>query len=142
MPAKNFQFSFTSTKTEIEVYALLLNVKEWWSGLFGEKIDGEFEKIGDEFTFKAGDGVHYSNQKLIELIPNQKIVWLVTESNLSFLNNTNEWANTRICFDIVKKENLTNIIFTHEGLIPDIECYSRCTNAWTQYLQRLATKIK
>jgi hypothetical protein len=141
MAANNFQFSFNSSKNEKEVYYLLLNVKEWWSGLFNEKIIGAFKKIGDEFTFNAGDGIHYSNQKIIELIPNQKIVWLVTESNLSFLNNTNEWANTRICFDIAKKGNLVNIVFTHEGLIPDIECYNQCTNAWTQYLHKLATKI-
>jgi hypothetical protein len=120
----------------------LLNVKAWWSGLFGEEIEGKYEKKGDEFTFKAGDGVHYSNQKLIELIPCQRIVWLVTESNLSFLNNTNEWAGTKICFDMEKRRDSIQVIFTHMGLIPEIECYDRCTNAWTQYLQKLATRLK
>ena len=142
MTTNNFQFSFTSSKNKNEVFSLLLNVKEWWNGLFGEDIKGKYEKIGDEFTFKAGDGVHYSNQKLIELIPYQRIVWLVTESNLSFINNTNEWANTKICFDMEKRGNFIQIIFTHEGLIPDIECYNRCTNAWTQYLEKLATSLK
>jgi hypothetical protein len=142
MTTNNFQFSFTSSKNENEVFSLLLNVKKWWNGLFGEDIKGKYEKIGDEFTFKAGDGVHYSNQKLIELIPYQRIVWLVTESNLSFLNNTNEWANTKICFDMEKRGNSIHIIFTHMGLIPEIECYDQCTNAWTQYLQKLAIRLK
>ena len=141
MTTNNFQFSFTSFKNEIEVYSLLLNVKEWWSGLFCEDIKGKYDRIGDEFTFNAGDGIHYSKQKLIELVPYQKIVWLVTESNLSSLTDTNEWTGTKICFDIEKRENFINIIFTHKGLIPDIECYDQCTNAWTQYLQKLSSYL-
>jgi hypothetical protein len=34
---------------------------------FGEKITGDTNKIGDEFSFSAGDGVHFSKQKLIEI---------------------------------------------------------------------------
>jgi len=62
-----------------------MDPKNWWVGLFGETIEGESNHINDEFSFRDGDGVHYSNQKLIELVPNEKIVWLVTESKLSFL---------------------------------------------------------
>ena len=43
MTTNNFQFSFTSFKNENEVYSLLLNVKEWWSGLFCEDIKGKYD---------------------------------------------------------------------------------------------------
>ena len=142
MQHQHFQYSFTSSKNQTEVFRYLINPVYWWIGLFGETIEGESREIQDEFSFKAGDGVHYSNQKLVELVPDQKIVWLVTESNLSFLKNTNEWAGTKICFDIVQENDHTKITFIHEGLVPEIECYGSCSGAWTQYLQKLEKHIR
>jgi hypothetical protein len=137
MSNQNFQYSFITSKNINEVFSYLRNPKNWWVGLFGETIEGKNDSIYDEFSFRAGDGVHYSKQKLIELVVDKKIVWLVTESNLSFLKNTNEWAGTKICFDIEKVGTQTKIIFTHDGLIPNIECYGGCSSAWTQYLKNL-----
>ncbi len=137
MPNQNFQYSFWTSKIASEVFVHLIKPKNWWVGLFGETIAGKSEAINDEFSFRAGDGVHYSNQKLIELVSDKKIVWLVTESNLSFLKNTNEWAGTKICFDIEQVDDKIKITFTHLGLTPHIECYGGCSSAWTQYLQNL-----
>lgn len=142
MTNQNFKYSFTTLKNTSEVFTHLINPKNWWVGLFGETIEGKSENSNDEFSFRAGDGVHYSHQKLIELVSNKKIVWLVTESNLSFLKNTNEWAGTKICFDIAQVDNETKVTFTHDGLIPQIECYGGCSSAWTQYLQNLEEYLK
>lgn len=141
MENKNFQYGFTTSKKSSEVFAYLINPKNWWVGLFGETIEGKSENVNDEFSFRAGNGVHYSNQRLIELVANQKIVWLVTESNLSFLKNTNEWAGTKICFDIEQVGDKTKATFTHIGLVPPIECYGGCSSAWTQYLQNLQAHL-
>jgi hypothetical protein len=137
MTNQNFRYSFTTPKTTLEAFEHLIDPKNWWVGLFNETIEGKSNEINDQFSFKAGDGVHYSCQKLIELVAHKKIVWLVVESNLSFLENTNEWAGTKICFDIEEVGDRTKITFTHDGLIPEIECYGSCSNAWTQYLQKV-----
>lgn len=141
MTHQHFQYSFITPKSISEVYHHLINPKNWWVGLFGEIIEGKSNYLNDEFSFSAGDGMHYSNQKLIESVTDQKIVWLVTESNLSFLKNTNEWAGTKICFDIEKIGNSTKITFTHDGLMPQIECYTSCSSAWTNYLQNLQVNL-
>ena len=141
MPTPNFQYKFTTDKTPAEVFTLLLNPSNWWTGLYAEIIEGKSAAIGDEFSFRAGDGVHYSHHRLTELLPGKRIAWLVTESNLSFLENTNEWAGTKICFDIDREADKTTVIFTHEGLVPSIECYDRCTVAWGRYLQHLAAYL-
>jgi len=140
--SKSFSYSFTSSKSPATIFELLLDIDKWWSGLFSETIKGESHKINDEFSFNAGGGAHYSKQKLIELIPDKKIVWLVTDSNLSFLSETSEWTNTMICFDISKEGSKTKVTFTHDGLIPQIECYDACSGAWSQYLENLETKLK
>src|SRR5690348_12184795 len=139
---ENYTYSFTTSKSPKEIFELLLNVKKWWSGIYEETITGSSQKLNDEFSFSAGGGMHFSKQKLVDLIPDQKIVWQVMESNLSFLDNPKEWENTKLIFDILVTGNGTRVIFTHEGLKPQIECYDQCSNAWTQYLYNLKNKLK
>lgn len=134
---KNYQYTFHSNKTAEEIFPVLQDVRQWWIGIFGETISGETNIIGDEFSFSAGHGAHFSKQKLIEIKPNKELVWLVIESNLSFLNDTQEWENTRIIFNLEGTAHGTKITFIHAGLVPNIECYKNCTDAWTQYLENL-----
>ncbi|HLK27997.1 MAG TPA: SRPBCC domain-containing protein [Puia sp.] len=138
---KNFTYSFTTSKTPEEVYELLLHIEQWWSGLYDETIKGKSQRINDEFSFKAGGGAHYTKQKLIDLIPNKKIVWLVTEANLAFVKETSEWEGTKIAFDISVEGNKTKVMFTHEGLVPEFECYADCSMGWTGYLDKLKKKL-
>ena len=90
-------------------------------------------------SFLAGGGVHYTKQKLVELLPDKKVVWLVTDANLSFVDKTDEWKGTKISFEIFEENNKTRIVFTHIGLVPEFECYDSCAPAWTQYVQQRLT---
>ncbi|MBA3704667.1 MAG: SRPBCC domain-containing protein [Bacteroidetes bacterium] len=139
---KDYTFIFESTKTLNNIFETLLNVRKWWTGFYREDIKGSSKVLNDEFIFNAGDGVHYSKQRLVELAPTEKIVWQVIESNLSFLKQTDEWTNTKISFKISKQGNKNLITFTHRGLVPQIECYKDCSGAWTQYLEKLAEKLR
>lgn len=139
---KNFTFSFESSQTPECIFETLIDVRKWWVGLFGEDIKGSSDMLNEEFTFNAGDGVHYTKHRLIELVPNQKIVWEVTESKLTFVDKTDEWTNTKIGFEISKHGDKSKVTFTHQGLVPKFECYGNCSEAWTQYLENLAEKLK
>jgi hypothetical protein len=123
---KSYSFEIETHKSPKEVYGLLLEIKKWWSGIYDETISGKSKK----------------EQELTELIPYKKIVWEVIESNLSFLDNPKEWEKTKLQFDISEKENKTKITFTHAGLVPHIECFEQCSNAWTQYLFNLNKQLK
>ncbi len=137
---KNYTHSFTTRKSAKEVFELLLHIEKWWSGVYEETIIGKSQKIGDEFSFSVGGGMHFSIQKLLEIRKNEKIIWQVTQSNLSFLENPKEWENTKLIFDILETQNETQVTFTHEGLEPHIECYANCSIAWTQYMENLKNK--
>jgi hypothetical protein len=134
MKNKNFTTTLIVDQTPEEVFNVVRNVRGWWSGYYSEEIKGDTEELNDEFSFRAGGGAHYSRQKLIEVIPDKKVVWLVTDSKLDFLEKKDEWTGTKIIFDISTKVNKTQLVFTHDGLMPEIECYNACAPAWSQYL--------
>jgi hypothetical protein len=142
MTKKDYTFRFESSKAPETIFSTLLDVRKWWSGIYGEEIKGNTKKIYDEFSFSAGDGAHYSHQLLTELVPGKKITWQVTDSKLTFLDKPDEWKGTEICFDVVTKGNKSQVTFTHRGLVPAIECYDTCSDAWSQYLKKLAEKLK
>src|SRR5688572_7126856 len=77
---QDFTLALLVDQSPDEAFAAIQNVRGWWSGLYSEEFEGTADKINDEFVFRAGDGAHTTTQRLIELIPGKKIVWLVTDS--------------------------------------------------------------
>jgi hypothetical protein len=141
--AKDFTTALLVDQSPKEVFAAVMNVRGWWSGLYSETINGKTEKLDDEFSFRAGGGAHYTEQKLIELVPEKKVVWLVTKADLTFVDKKDEWKGTKLVFEIAAKKNKTELRFTHQGLVPEFECYDACSSAWQQYLdEKLLALIK
>lgn len=102
------------------------DVSKWWSKDF----EGSSTKLNDEFIINHPNQ-HYSKQKLVEILPNKNVVWLVTESKLNWLKkDKEEWTGTKMIFEIEAKDNRTALHFTHEGLVPELECYSMCEKGW------------
>src|SRR5690349_12507646 len=131
MSAKDFTLTMLVSKTPEEVFNSINNVPAWWS----EDFKGKSKKLNDVFEVTFFGDVHYSKHKLIEVIANKKIVWQVMDSKLNFLENQSEWTGTKNIFEISKDGNKTKIKFTHEGLVPTIECYKDCYNGWNYYLK-------
>lgn len=79
-----FTTIFTVDQSAQQVYDAINNVSDWWQG----KVTGKSHQLNDEFVYNMME-FHISKQKVIEMIPNKKVVWLITESNLtSFTHNT------------------------------------------------------
>jgi hypothetical protein len=129
--AQEFTTIILVEQTPQEAFNAINNVSGWWQG----EIEGSTHKLNDEFIYRMKD-IHFSKQKVVEMIPNKKVVWLVTDSKLSFTNNKSEWTGTKIVFEIVEINNKTQLQFTHLGLIPEFECYGGCSNGWGMLIQK------
>lgn len=130
MNTSDFTTTIMAEHSAKEAFDAINNVRGWWQG----QIEGNTDKLNEEFTYQMKE-IHFSKQKLVELIPNEKIVWLVTDSKLNFTKDPSEWTGTKIIFEIDATEKGTEIRFTHFGLTPKIECYEGCSNAWERLIQ-------
>jgi hypothetical protein len=129
MTIQSYSTTFQLNQTPKQVFDAVANVRGWWSG----NIEGRTERLGDEFTYRYRD-IHFSRQRLVEVVPETKIVWLVLESHLAFADDKAEWNGTRIIFDIVANGDKTELRFIHQGLVPDFECFDKCSSAWGFYI--------
>lgn len=111
--------------TPDEAFAAITNVRGWWTG----DIEGLTDELGGEFTYRYRD-LHVSTQRVTELIPGKRVTWRVLNAELAFINDPAEWAGTDISFDIAGRGQLTDVRFTHRGLVPQFECFDRCSSAW------------
>lgn len=126
MQNKSYTATIEVTQSPNEVLNAINDVTKWWSKDF----EGSSSQLNDEFVIHHPNQ-HYSKQKLIEVIPNKKVGWLVTKSKLHWLkNNKEEWINTKMIFEITANGDKTVLHFTHEGLTPEKECYAMCEKGW------------
>jgi hypothetical protein len=136
MKKQDYTTSIMVNATAQAAFNSINNVSAWWT----ENLEGSSQKLNDEFTVRFDD-IHISTQKLIQVVPDKKVVWLVTDSKLNFLKNKNEWTNTKISFEIAEQSGKTQIIFTHIGLVPHTECYDSCVPAWAHYIKGSLFKL-
>ena len=135
MEIKNYTATIEIAKSPSAIFNNINEVSKWWATKeFNGKCEGQSSKLNDEFEVRFGDA-HYSKQKLVEVIPNSKIVWLVTDSQLNWLTNKTEWTNTKMIFEITTNGDLSALHFTHEGLVPEQECYLQCEKGWNMLIK-------
>jgi hypothetical protein len=91
------------------------------------------DKLGDEFTYRYED-IHYSKQRITESTPGERVVWHISDSYLTFVEDKTEWNVTDVTFEISSKDDKTEVRFTHVGLVPEYECFENCSSAWGFYV--------
>lgn len=129
METKNFTATLLVDQTPEQVFNAVKNVRGWWS----ENIEGGTEKLNDVFNYHYED-IHRTKIKLIEVLPNKKIVWYVMENRFNFTKDQEEWTGDQMIFEITEKGIQTQLQFTQVGLVPEYECYDICFSSWNHYI--------
>jgi len=79
MTTSDFNITILVDQTPGEAFNAINNVRGWWS----EEIEGGTNKLNDEFTYHFED-IHACRMKLIEIIPDEKVVWFVMDNYFKF----------------------------------------------------------
>jgi hypothetical protein len=129
MENQDFTTTILVNQSPQEAFKAITNLRAWWSA----SIEGITDELNAEFMYHYQD-VHYCKMKLVELIPDQKVVWEVLDNYFKFTTDKSEWIGSKPTFTISQKGNQTEITFVHEGLVPQDECFEICREAWTNYI--------
>lgn len=130
MNSKDFTASILVDQTPETAFNAIKNFRAWWS----EDIEGNSDQLNETFFYHYKD-VHLCKLKLVEMLADEKLVYLVVDNEFNFVKDKTEWVNTKLIFEISKEGEKTKVKFTHEGLVPAYECYNVCHDAWTSYIQ-------
>lgn len=130
MSNQDFSTTVAVNQSPARVFEAINNPRGWWS----EEIKGITDRLNEEFDYHFRD-VHSCKMKIIELVPEKRIAWLVLDNFFNFTNDKSEWIGNKIVFEIVPIGTKTEIRVTQHGLVPEYECYEICFNAWTGYVQ-------
>lgn len=136
MEKQDYHGSIIVTSTPKEAVDKISRVSEWWVKNF----EGNSQKRNDIFTVRSGSGDRYT-VKVSEFIPDKRIVWEVIDSHQGWVKNETEWTGTKIVWEVSAQKDGTHIAMTHIGLVPSIECYTKCTLGWEYLLHKSLFKF-
>jgi hypothetical protein len=119
MGNKNYKSALYTVEIELaksssDVFDHLINLGKWWP----EDFEGEDIKLNSEFELTTGDS-HYSKNKVIEFVPDKKLVWLTTKGIRKTDNY--EWTGTKMIFELTADGNNTILKFTYDGVVLESE---------------------
>lgn len=123
---QDFSTTIVVDQTPEQAFAAIANVRGWWMG----EHEGAAGELGAKLTYRYKD-MHRSTHEVTEAIPGKRLVWKVIDSRLEFIQDKSEWTGTAIIFDISRKGDKTEVVFTHAGLNPSHECYDACSRTWS-----------
>jgi hypothetical protein len=135
MKQQNYHCCLTVNVAADQVFNCIKNVSQWWT----QNFEGSSENLNDVWMVHFGDT--FVTAKVVEIIPNKKIVCEVTDCYLHWLNDKTEWKDTRLFWEVSTVNSSTEINFIHLGLIPGIECYESCIKGWDHFVKQSLFKL-
>ena len=135
MTKQDYRLSMSAPVSASDAYDKIARVSEWWVKDF----QGSARNSGDTFTVRFGGPfvdfkiTEFVDFKITEAVPGSKVVWHVTNCFLPWLKDKTEWNDTDVVFEVSAGQSETTVTMTHEGLVPEVECFESCVQGWNQY---------
>lgn len=129
MKQQDYRCSITANITAKEAFESISDVSAWWA----KHVEGNSQQLNDVFIVRFGET--YVTFKIVKWVANKTVIWEVTDCYLHWLHDKTEWKGTTIEWEITEADHITQINFTHMGLVPEVECFGACQRGWDQYIK-------
>ncbi len=128
----DFHFETRISRPPADVYAALTTkpgIQGWWTPDCDVPAD-----VGEQLKVRFGEMYH--TYEIESLVADTEVCWKCVEHfhNLPGLTKFDEWIGTRLQFLLTPEEAGTKLAFKHEGLTPELDCYSHCSERWPFFL--------
>lgn len=136
---ENLTATVTVDHSPKQVFEAITDVRGWWS----QNVVGATAALHDEFIFtEVGEGIRFARFELTEVTPGRRMVWHVRDCYLNFVDDHDEWTDTKVVFDLTADARGTTLRLTHEGLTAgESECYEECSRGWTFYITKSLPRL-
>jgi hypothetical protein len=134
MKPKDYHCSIAAPVSAEEAFDSINQVSGWWA----KQTEGYSESLHDVFTVRFGET--YVTFEITEFLPNKRVVWFVNDCNLHWIGNKTEWTGTSIIWEITETGGATRIDMTHQGLLPEVECFKDCQAGWNDHIKNSLAK--
>ena len=84
MKKQDYTTTITVNATAQKAFNSINSVSKWWT----ENLEGSSQKLNDEFTVRFGET--FITIKIVELIPDKKILWHVIDCYKHWLKDKKE----------------------------------------------------
>ncbi|HLZ86305.1 MAG TPA: SRPBCC domain-containing protein [Puia sp.] len=129
MQPQNYHCTITAPITAAEAFEKISRVGDWWAVNF----KGNAKNLYDRFTVHFARTT-WSIMEIVEVVPDQRIVWKVVDCYLPIFQDPYLWKNNHIAWEISTEGAQTRVTMTHIGLVPGVECYEDCRKGWNFYI--------
>lgn len=136
MEKQDYHSHIVIHSTPKEAFEKISRVSEWWSKDF----EGKSQKPNDVFTVKFSSGDMYK-VKVSEVLPDNKIIWEFIDTYQGWVKNPTEWVGTKIVWEVFPQKDSVEVKMTHLGLVPELECFDRCTKGWDYLTHEILFKF-
>jgi uncharacterized protein YndB with AHSA1/START domain len=105
----------------------------WWT-----KFTSFDDRLGSIAEMRFPEAGFYAKFKVLVLTPSKLVQWECLDSmhpEKSGFADLAEWNGTKVRFEITPRDGeRCKLTFTHEGLVPRLECNETCRSIWSFYI--------
>ena len=127
-----------SAKPETVYEAITKDIDKWWTELSNQAL-----QVGDRLVVRFEKTTSWV-MTVSEAFQDRSLVWKVAEANhdLEGITKKDEWKGTTIKWKIVENETGSKVTLTHQGLVPELECFEICQAGWGHFLGSLKAYLE
>ena len=120
-------------KSSAQATYAALSTKQGLAGWWTVDTVDDFN-VGGVIRFRFGDRGGF-DMKVLELEPAQRVLWQV-------VSGPQEWIDTKVSFDLQQKDDVTMVLFKHQGWKEPVEFMHHCSTKWALFLMSMKSLLE